>query len=193
MVIVCDKCGSTERYKNGYNGYCKPCKLAREAKRRADYPEKEKARHTKYRTENSEKEKVRHAIYREENSQSIVASNARYYLDNTEQITERNQKRRISHPEEGRIQAHNRRARKRANGGRLSKGLAAKLFSLQRGKCACGCMQSLGDDYQLDHRMPVALGGSNTDDNMQLLTGICNRQKCAKHPIDFMQSRGFLL
>jgi hypothetical protein len=41
--------------------------------------------------------------------------------------------------------------------------------------------------------MPLALGGSNTDDNMQLLRAICNYHKYTKHPIDFMQSKGFLL
>jgi 5-methylcytosine-specific restriction endonuclease McrA len=51
----------------------------------------------------------------------------------------------------------------------------------------------LGDNYHIDHIMPLALGGSNTDDNIQLLRQRCNNQKCAKHPVDFMQSRGFLL
>ena len=38
-----------------------------------------------------------------------------------------------------------------------------------------------------------ALGGLNADSNMQLLRAECNLQKSAKHPVDFMQSRGFLL
>ncbi len=36
-------------------------------------------------------------------------------------------------------------------------------------------------------------GGANIDGNIQLLTGLCNRQKHTKHPVDFMQERGFLL
>jgi 5-methylcytosine-specific restriction endonuclease McrA len=51
----------------------------------------------------------------------------------------------------------------------------------------------LGDNYHLDHIVPLAIGGTNTDDNIQLLRQKCNQQKSAKHPIDFMQSRGFLL
>lgn len=92
-----------------------------------------------------------------------------------------------------RINNQNRRARKREVGGRLSQGLAERLFKLQRGKCACGCKQPLGDDYHRDHIMPLALGGSNTDDNIQLLRATCNLQKRAKHPVDFMQQKGFLL
>ena len=87
---------------------------------------------------------------------------------------------------------HNRRARVRETGGKLSSDLADKLFKLQKGKCPC-CAQPLGDDYHLDHKMPIALGGSNTDGNMQLLRAVCNLQKAKKHPIDFMQIRGFLL
>lgn len=97
-----------------------------------------------------------------------------------------------ANPEALRIKEQNRRALKSASGGVLSKGLAEKLFKLQRGKCPC-CAKPLGDDYHLDHKTPLALGGTNTDDNMQLLTATCNLQKGSK-PLDaFMQSRGFLL
>jgi 5-methylcytosine-specific restriction endonuclease McrA len=81
---------------------------------------------------------------------------------------------------------------KKETGGKLSSKLAARLFVLQKGKCAC-CLQPLGDDYHIDHIMPLALGGTNTDDNIQLLRAKCNLQKNAKHPVDFMQQRGFLL
>ena len=40
---------------------------------------------------------------------------------------------------------------------------------------------------------PLALGGSNDKANLQLLCPTCNAKKSAKHPIDFMQSRGLLL
>jgi 5-methylcytosine-specific restriction endonuclease McrA len=96
------------------------------------------------------------------------------------------------HPEYNRLCAHNRRARLALTGGKLSKGLSAKLFKLQRGLCPC-CQQPLGEDFHLDHIMPLALGGMNIDSNIQLLRKRCNHQKSAKHPIEFMQLRGFLL
>lgn len=92
----------------------------------------------------------------------------------------------------GRRAYHARRARKLATEGKLSVGLKDRLFGLQRGKCAC-CGLPLGNDYHLDHIMPLALGGTNTDDNIQLLRAACNMQKRAKHPVDFMRQRGFLL
>lgn len=65
----------------------------------------------------------------------------------------------------------------------------------KNGKCkACSkASHSVGDNYHLDHIMPLALGGPNTDDNIQLLRQRCNNQKSKKHPVDFMQSRGNLL
>ena len=99
---------------------------------------------------------------------------------------------RAANPEFAKIAKHTRRAREKGAVGTLSRGLSKKLFALQKGKCPC-CGLPLGDDYHMDHEMPLALGGSNTDDNMQLLRKTCNLQKHAKHPVDFMQERGFLL
>jgi 5-methylcytosine-specific restriction endonuclease McrA len=88
--------------------------------------------------------------------------------------------------------SHTRRARISGAGGVISQGFVDRLFELQKGKCPC-CNQPLGDDCHIDHIMPLALGGSNADENIQLLRATCNGQKHAKHPVDFMQSRGFLL
>jgi hypothetical protein len=91
-----------------------------------------------------------------------------------------------------RLHQSNRRARVRANGGEFSKNLIKKLWALQKGRCAC-CGKPLGNRYHVDHIVPIFLGGTNTDDNAQLLRDLCNLQKATKHPVDFMQSRGFLL
>jgi hypothetical protein len=98
---------------------------------------------------------------------------------------------RAANPDRNRINQHNRRARERS-GGRLSPNLRDKLLRLQKGKCAC-CKKPLGSNYHMDHIFPLALGGLNVDDNIQLLRQRCNQQKSKKHPIDFMQERGFLL
>lgn len=92
-------------------------------------------------------------------------------------------------PEKIKAYGHNYRTKK---SGRLTPGLDKKLYKLQSGLCAC-CKKPLGNNYHMDHIMPISLGGANEDWNMQLLTQRCNQQKSAKHPIDFMQSRGFLL
>lgn len=91
-----------------------------------------------------------------------------------------------------RVYQENRRAREAAAGGQFSLDIIPKLFAIQKGVCPC-CRQPLGDNYHLDHIIPIALGGASTDDNAQLLRKSCNHQKHSRHPVDFMQSRGFLL
>lgn len=145
---------------------------------------------------NKEELKLAQASWKKENSEKIKSSGAAYYIKNRESIIAATKDYASKNPDKrraiGRLCEQSRRARKRNSGGKLSKGLAAKLFILQKGKCPC-CKQPLGDDYQLDHIMPLALGGSNSDENIQLLRAECNKQKHAKHPMDFMQSRGFLI
>lgn len=121
--------------------------------------------------------KRRSADWRAANRAKVQAINAAYCAANPDKRKSNHQKR---------------RARKIEAGGKLSQGLASKLFQLQRGKCPC-CGLPLGDDYHLDHKMPLALGGTNADDNMQLLRKLCNHQKGGLHPVEFMQSRGLLV
>ena len=130
-------------------------------------------------------------LYYLKNKEKVKAYTKKWSLKNREKINKTRSLRRKSNPELHRSSSRMRKI-KLAVSGRLSAGLTSKLFKLQRGKCAC-CGLPLGDDYHLDHIMPIALGGQNTDDNIQLLRAKCNQQKNAKHPIDFMQSRGFLL
>ncbi len=169
----------------------------------------ERARATRrdYQAANADQLKVKKAEYYVANADSIKEKTGARYAANPKQFNaasavwrKANPERKKAidaawhkaNPEANRINGQNRRARKRANGGTLSKGLAAKLFKLQKGKCPC-CKQPLGDKFHLDHIVPIAKGGSNTDDNIQLLRSRCNNQKHARDSIDFMQSRGFLL
>lgn len=116
-----------------------------------------------------------------------------YYEKNRDALRAKAAAWRIDNPDKRAIHRANRRARKAASGGRLSRGLVQRLHSLQRGLCAC-CRLPLGDDFQVDHIMPLALGGANSDENIQLLRAACNNLKRAKHPIEFMQrDRGMLL
>lgn len=98
---------------------------------------------------------------------------------------------RRANPEVARIHRHNRRAQLKSRG-KLTPGISEKLFALQKGKCAC-CKKPLGKNYHMDHIVPLALGGTNTDDNIQLLHQKCNHKKSSKDPIDFMQQLGYLL
>lgn len=207
MEKFCKKCNCvTDRLKSGD---CRVCNKNRSSNRyasRAGTQEEKEAR-KKYYAENSERTKARVMAWKVENPEKKAAANKKWAKENPQK--DRDSKRRYNdknrvdilkkksarakaNPELGRLYAHRRRALKSSSGGVLSFGISNRLFALQRGKCAC-CSLPLGDDFHLDHIMPLARGGSNTDDNIQLLRSTCNRQKHAKHPIDFMQRKGFLL
>lgn len=190
MVKFCAKCGAeTDRY---VSGDCKTCARVRCANRRAANPDRDRAEKAKWHAENRERIKARKAKCRADNHEKVLAKEDKYRADNPEKIKASNAKFYSKNPETFRISGQNYRARKRENGGKLSKWIVERLFKLQRCKCAC-CKQLLGDTFHRDHIMPLALGGTNTDDNMQLLCQPCNNQKHAKHPVCFMQQKGFLL
>lgn len=130
--------------------------------------------------------------YNRENRDRIRARRLAWTQANSDRIKELNAIWTQNNLDRHRVHQHKRRARLRS-GGSLSLNIIEQLLVRQRGRCAC-CGIRLRGAYDLDHIIPLALGGSNTDDNVQLLTPQCNRQKGAKHPIEFMQQRrGMLL
>jgi 5-methylcytosine-specific restriction endonuclease McrA len=96
-----------------------------------------------------------------------------------------------ANPEKYALWARNRRARIREVGGSHTLDDINRLFARQRGRCAA-CRKPL-KLYHVDHIVALARGGSNDWTNLQLLCPPCNQQKHARDPIEFMQSRGFLI
>lgn len=139
---------------------------------------------------------IRSADYQRRNPEKVKAASDKWNKENKDKNRASEAKWREANPEKRKLicrqSNQNRRAKKKAGGGRLSAGIVERLKVLQQGKCAC-CGKPLENNFHLDHIMPLALGGKNEDGNVQLLTSTCNQQKHAKHPVDFMQERGFLL
>lgn len=189
-VRFCPKCQcDTER---NSKGKCRKCANRLMAQWRARNPDKAKAQISKWRKENPEKQKASAAAWGAANKDRKKAITSAWIAANPEKVKAAAAAWSAANPNAKRIIDQNRRARKRLLTGGLSRGLTAKLFKLQKGKCPC-CNKPLGDDFHLDHIMPLALGGVHKDENIQLLRAVCNMQKNAKHPVDFMQQRGFLV
>lgn len=131
-------------------------------------------------------------VWRLKNIKKVTTWTEKWKLNNKEKLSESFKKWAKDNPNSNRIRHQNRRFRCLVNGGKLSKNIAEKLFKLQKGKCAC-CGKSLGKNYHLDHIVPLYLGGVNEDKNIQLLKDKCNLSKGSKHPINYMQKKGFLL
>lgn len=164
---------------------------------------------------NQERVKASRKAWKQANKDKVKAHAAAWYQRHKDRVLERTGIRDAAHPNRrkewkaanpDRVKAYNKKyeidhpesaigrrvRRKTRKSGSLSPGLFAKLISYQRGLCAC-CKEPLGDDFHADHILPLALGGAHSDENIQLLRAKCNLEKSAKHPVDFMQSRGFLL
>jgi len=218
-VKTCVKCGSTEF---SPRGECRLCARVRADEYRKANPEKaylsKRRSRAKKLSEYIEKEKA----WAEENKYKRLSYMKDYYLSNKDLIKRRTSEYRASNPdkfrqyertwrnnnsdkikayksayvakniEAYRVYSRNRRARIKKSPGALSKGIVAFLLKQQKGICPC-CNQPLGLDYHVDHIIPLALGGLNCDSNVQLLRAVCNKQKGAKHPVDFMRERGLLL
>jgi len=94
-------------------------------------------------------------------------------------------------PEYGRSANQNRRAAIKLVGGRVKRSEVLELIAKQRHKCAA-CKDNLRKGYHMDHVMPIALGGVNKIENIQLLCPKCNRKKHDKHPDEWAKSLGRL-
>lgn len=165
------------------------------------------SRQTAWAKANPEKRQATLARYYERNKAAVLARNKAWLKANPKWAEEWN---RISNgrrrskvsawhaafrkenPDVMRDRESTQRARKRGAGGRHTAAEIKKLFSLQGGKCAA-CRCDLSGGYHRDHIIPLADGGDNAIRNIQLLCPKCNMQKHDKHPIEFMQSLGFLL
>jgi 5-methylcytosine-specific restriction endonuclease McrA len=104
---------------------------------------------------------------------------------------------RIKNPKKVKLRDIRRRARKRFAEGTFTSTDLDRIYKMQRGCCAY-CRTKLRGKYEIDHIVPLALGGSNYPNNIQLLCDrvdgqACNQQKSAMDPIDFARTRGLLL
>lgn len=165
------------------------------AKKRDRYPEiadRHNATTREWYYRNHEVEKAKRDTYRAENPEKALAATRAYRAANPEKCKAAEDAYAQANPWVRRVITQNRRARMKA-AGEVPHGVVQLLLTQQKWKCVCCGADLKADGFHLDHIQPLAGGGLNSIDNLQLLTPKCNLQKGAKHPIDFMQSRGFLL
>jgi len=175
-------------------------KNARTAQRYRENKEKISAYHAEW----HQRKKATDPTYMQRQREKTAA----YFKAHPERLKENNAKRRSENAEETKrynrewfarnknkrsAYQQNRRKRVLATGGKISPDIQKNLMALQQGRCACCRCDLTKAVVNLDHVMPLALGGEHADKNMQLLCKTCNNQKYAKHPVDFMQEKGFLL
>jgi 5-methylcytosine-specific restriction endonuclease McrA len=198
---TCKKCGEIKPFsmfyannggKHGLRSNCKQCQDVMTVAWAKANAEKLKAIKAASYLANakriSERDSAKHAA----NPEKQRARSAAKYAANPEKAKAANADWAKRNPEARSAHARNRRAIKRkAEGAHTASDIRA-LLALQ--KCMCVvCKTNIKDSYHVDHIQPLSKGGGNDKHNLQLLCPACNLQKHAKHPVDFMQSRGFLL
>lgn len=177
-VKPCIRCGAVDRYKSGR---CRPCAIKFAINWNERNPEKVKEIDRKRHRKNAQKRNAKSKEWRKLNPER-AKNNIIKWCEKNKNIMH------IYYTKSN----HNRRARLKSCNGKVSLDIIDKLLKLQNGRCAC-CGKKLDGKYHLDHIIPLTLGGTNTDDNVQLLLPKCNLRKGAKHPMDYMREQGRLL
>jgi 5-methylcytosine-specific restriction endonuclease McrA len=186
---------------DGLQHQCKGCNRAYYEKNKARIvarvmaaadPEQARQRASKWYAENKERAWANGAIWRADNKDRKAAGAAKWAKENPEKRRQIGREWSARNPEHTKAKTREYRARKRGADGSHTAADVKKLLGLQRCRCAI-CKADISSGYHVDHVMPLALGGSNDKANIQLLCQTCNTSKGAKHPVDFMQKRGYLL
>lgn len=193
MIRFCKKCQcETER---SPQGACKKCAVISSMRWQKNNPEKVIGYANKSHIKNPNRRNEIASKYRKNNPDKVAISKSKYRKENIEKVSRDTLKWQKDNPDKTQIHSVNRRARKKAAGGKLSSGLKTKLFNLQRGHCAI-CKIKLSNaprQQHMDHTIAISNGGANEDWNMQLLCQLCNLEKRAKDNLTFMQSKGYLI
>jgi 5-methylcytosine-specific restriction endonuclease McrA len=163
----CKKCDAvTERYKDGV---CKACSRAKNNAWAARNRSTLNARCRQWNANNAEAKRATNARYREKHQKAV------------------NERRKIKRALDPSIEK-NKTAKRRAAKGVLPKNIVNTLLIKQQNKCNC-CGEFLGNAFHLDHIIPIARGGTNTEDNVQLLLQKCNQQKYTLTMQEFLAKR----
>jgi len=125
--------------------------------------------------------------YRLAHHEEYITYGRNYYQHNRDRSIQKAREWANKNPERHRmtkrIARHRRRVRLAKAGGSFTVQDVLDLFEAQQGLCAY-CATPL-TDYQIDHKVAIARGGSNHPENLALACPPCNRRKSARAEEDF--------
>jgi hypothetical protein len=200
---TCIRCGVTKPLsdysldKGKHINTCKRCKCDISAAWHSKNREKANERSLRYGRENAKTIAHKAALWRAANPERSREAKRRCYEKQRDYYRAKRKEWLAEHAndpqviERQRTRTRNRRARLRNVAGRHTATDIQSLYEKQGGKCEM-CKVKLGSKFHVDHVMPVALGGSNGPENLQLLCARCNWRKSAKHPDDWAKENGRL-
>lgn len=136
------------------------------------------------------REKARKWI--KDNKDVKAAYDAKYNKINRKSRSEYMKKWARANREKLRSHDNNMKKKRRGAKGKISQSDIEKIKSAQANKCA-NCLKSIKKSYHIDHIQPIARGGENKSENIQILCPSCNLRKKDKCPYDWALQNGRLL
>jgi 5-methylcytosine-specific restriction endonuclease McrA len=202
VSVTCSDCGAVyqkvtriaKRFQR-----CESCRDARKKEYFAKYNSDHREHRNKYSTDWCARFKQRSlatkARYRERNRQKEnAAARERYRLTPRSELNAVQREYRKNNPEKHRAHLAKRRRQIKVASDNYTADDVKALYKTQRGKCAePSCRADLKKTkYHVDHIMPLALGGTNGAENIQLLCPRCNIRKHSKDPYEWAKTNGRL-
>lgn len=135
--------------------------------------EREAETHRAWYAANREREQEKRRAYYRANKEQILERTRRYYRENKELYNRWSRKWRKDKPD--RVREHNARRRARvinASGIHTEEDVR-RQYESQGGKC-WWCGKPVGNNYHVDHRIPLSRGGTNNPENLVIACPFCN-------------------
>lgn len=187
--VACEAASNKRSYENH-----RAERIAKAAARSASIDIEKRRAYWLARYHNNPKVKQQNREWRERNPDKVRAYREKWIANNPEKHRKVQRNYTANNPEAVQANVRKRRARLRNSTGSHTAEDIAAILKRQKHQCAeCGASVKKRSDRQVDHIMPLKLGGSNNPSNLQILCNTCNKVKGAKHPIDFAQERGRLV
>lgn len=130
--------------------------------------------------------------WRKRNSKRLRVLWRKWYAQNRRHVADVNKRWAQTHLERvreiGKLAAARRRARKRQAGGTFSAADIYLILKRQRGRCLYCSRVLRKRRYHIDHKIPLARGGSNRKSNLCCSCERCNKSKGTRTHIEFLAS-----
>lgn len=142
----------------------------------------------------AQRKHVKNRVWRKQNKERDLARKRAYRKRKGKQYQKRHAATirawKKANPDKNKVWRCARRARKRGAPGHYTAADITRLRAQQGDKCAAPhCDTPLAASCSVDHIMPLARGGTNWPDNLQLLCLSCNSSKCDRTMEEWLTAR----